>query len=300
MKKLIRPAAEREERKLRYIMFMPAFIVILSLIAFPFSYCLFLSFFEYNIDMPALGMHFSGITNYYKMIFDERFYNGLITSFKLATIALPLEILLGFLAAILIHYRSFKGERIIRISLIIPMVIPPVVVGLVWKMLYNPEFGVINFYLKQLGLNPPAWLSHPQWSLIAIAITDTWQWFPLIALILLAGFDSIPVELIEAAKIDGASYFKIIKHIFVPLIRPLILFAVILRLIDILRMFDIIYVMTGGGPGIATETLHYYAYKIGLSHGGNISYASSLAIFLLFLIEGLALLILKVSRGEKA
>jgi multiple sugar transport system permease protein len=86
----------------------------------------------------------------------------------------------------------------------------------------------------------------------------------------------------------------------VPLIRPLILFAVILRLIDILRMFDIIYVMTGGGPGIATETLHYYAYKIGLSHGGNISYASSLAIFLLFLIEGLALLILKVSRGEKA
>jgi len=289
------------ERKQAYLMFIPAFLIVLSIIVFPFGYCIYLSLFDYNLDMPALGMRFTGLGNYYKMIFDPRVLNGLKVSFQLIAEALTLEFLLGFAVAILIYYRKFRGEKIVRISLIIPMVIPPVVVGLVWKMLYNPDFGIINYYLKRLGFNPPAWLGDPNWVIHAIAIVDTWQWFPLVALILLAGLDSIPIELVEAARVDGASYLSMVRHIFVPLLKPLIALALILRLMDVLRMFDTIYVMTGGGPGVASETLHFYAYKIGLSHGGYISYAAAIAIVLLFMIEFLSTGVLKTFKigGEE-
>lgn len=283
---------------LKYLMFMPALIVTLALIIFPFGYCIFLSLHDYNIELPFLGMKFIGFENYYRLILDPRVHNGMIISLKLIGIALPIEFLLGFLTAILLHYRRFRGEKIVRISLILPVVIPPVVVGLTWKILYNPSFGIINFYLKRLGIVAPSWLTDPQWVIFAIAITDVWQWFPLMALILLAGLDSISIELIEAARVDGASYLNVVRYIFIPSIKPLISFAIILRMIDIFKMFDVIYVMTGGGPGISSETLHFYAYKIGLAHGGNISYASSIALILLFTIELFSIIILR-SLGRR-
>ena len=189
-----------------------------------------------------------------------------------------IELILGFGIALLVDTFSDRTKGILVGVLMLPMVVTPVIVGLVWKLMLNSEHGVINWVLSFLGLRP-AWLG-PQLSLTSIMIVEIWQWTPFVALILIAGLASLPTEPHEAAAIDGATGWQSLVYITLPLLMPVIMLAVLLRLIDALKIFDIIFIMTGGGPGSATETLAIHSYRLGFYFTGWIGRASATAVVL--------------------
>jgi multiple sugar transport system permease protein len=176
------------------------------------------------------------------------------------------------------------------------MVATPVAIALVWMMMYNPTLGVMNYLVSLVGLGPYTWVSNAALVIPALAVVDTWEWTPLITLITLAGLATLPIEPYESAVIDGASAAQMFWRITLPLLRPTIIVALLFRAIDCLKTFDIIYVMTQGGPGFASETLNVYTFQVGLFYF-HMGYASSLLVILFALVLGVSLLLIKVRRG---
>jgi multiple sugar transport system permease protein len=187
-------------------------------------------------------------------------------------------LVLGFGIALLIDSFGERLKGVMVAILMLPMVVTPVIVGLVWKLMLNSEHGVINWALGHIGVRP-AWLG-PELSLTSIMIVEIWQWTPFVALILMAGLASLPSEPHEAAAIDGASGWQSLLYITLPLLMPVIALALLLRLIDVFKIFDIIFIMTGGGPGSTTETLAIHSFRLGFYFTGWIGRASATAVVL--------------------
>jgi len=238
--------------------------------------------------------YFVGLENYVKAFRDEGVHSTLEFTFLLVLLALPIEIILGGFIALFIQ--NLVGEKVVRSSLLLPMMIPAVVVGVIWKMLFNYEYGPVNYLLSLFGVNKIAWFGDPFFARIAVVIMDVWQWTPFIFLVLYAGLQTVPTDLIEAAKVDGGNRWVIFKYIEFPFLRPLFWILIILRLIDILRMFDIVYMTSFGGPGYATHTLSFYIYKVGISFGWDVGYASALSILLLILVTILTNILIRTMR----
>lgn len=208
--------------------------------------------------------------------------------------ALPIEIILGTFIAIFIQ--NMIGERFVRSIILIPMMIPAVVAGVMWKMLFNVEYGPINYLLSFFNIEKIPWLGSSFYSKIAVIIMDIWQWTPFIFLVIYAGIQTIPQDLIEAGKVDGADRWQILRHIEFPMLRPLFWILIILRLVDILKLFDIVYMTTFGGPGYATHSISFYIYKVSVSFGWDIGYGSALSVLLLVVITILTTLLIRVMR----
>lgn len=175
--------------------------------------------------------------------------------------------------------------------------IAPVVVGLMWKFMLDFDTGILNYFIRLIGLNPPNWLGDKDWAIPAITVTDIWQWTPLFTLLLLAGLQSLPREPFEAAKVDGASGWQTFLYLTFPMLRPFILIALLLRTIDILRIFDTVFVMTGGGPGRVTVFVSLFAYRQAFSYY-YVSYGIAAAFAILFVITVLANLLIKMLKSE--
>jgi len=282
-------------------MVLPIIFLFLGLAIIPFGYMIYISFHDYNLAKGGTPV-FIGIQNYISIFQDNVAMSSIRFTILLACVAVPIELGLGI--AIALFIRGILGERIIRSSLLLPMMIPPVVAGIAWKMLYNFEYGPVNYLLSLFGVSQISWLGDYTFSQVGIILIDVWQWTPFLFLILYAGLQSIPRELVEAAEVDGASRFEVTRFVELPLLSPLIGVALIIRVIDVLKIFDIIYMVTWGGPGSATHSLSYYIYKVGVSFGWDIGYASAISLVLLggivalttFLIRGLKL---KESLGFK-
>jgi multiple sugar transport system permease protein len=238
---------------------------------------------------------FIGVGNYKKILTaDPRFREAFFRTLYFSVIAVSVETVLGVGMAVLFN-REFWGRGLVRTLSILPMMATPTAMALVFVMMYHPSLGVLNYLLTLIGLPPFSWTYSSRTALYAVALLDVWEWTPLIMLITLAGLAALPREPYESALIDGATPFQCFYLITLPLLRPILVVAVLFRTIDSLKSFDIIFVMTQGGPSNATETISILLFNQAFAYF-NMGYASSIAVALFSIILGISLIIMKVRR----
>ena len=270
---------------------LPAVIFVAVMVIFPFGYALWLSLLDYRIGQT---LSFVGLGNYKALTADEQFWNGLRLTFILYAGAIVLQLVLGVALGLLLHrLETFKG--LIRTVLVSPFMLPPVVVGMMSIVVLDPGMGVANYLLKSAGLPTSLFLASTDFVIFTVIMIDTWQWTPFVALIVLGGLQSLPTRVYEAAAIDGATGWRRFVYITLPLLGPTILTAAVLRSVDLLRFFDVIYITTQGGPGYASSTLNIYAYRKGFEFS-DIGYASALMITLSSIVFGAVLVFAQLRR----
>ncbi|GHU25803.1 ABC transporter permease [Betaproteobacteria bacterium] len=247
------------DRHLKILFPLPALIFIALLMIFPVLYTFGLSFTNWNLT-SGMPLSFAGLRNYTRVLAEPRFLDALGRTFYFTIFAVLFEVVLGVAIALILN-RAFFGKNLAKLLLLLPLVATPVAVGIVFNLFYDPTIGLVNFVLKSFGLPQGHWISHADSVLPSLIIVDVWQWTPMITLIVLAGLAGLSEEPVEAARVDGASEWQILWHVTIPMVMPVILTATILRLIDALKTYDIIYAMTGGGPGYASETLNIMGFK---------------------------------------
>lgn len=276
------------ETKFPFLMLLPTLIIILAVVAFPLIYSLYLSFTDYRLLSPESGI-FIGFKNYVKLLQDPLFYRVLGNTILLLVVAVNTEFGLGLGIALLLN-REFKARGIVRTLFMLPMMFAPILIGVQFRWLFNDLFGLVNHALIALGVIEKriAWLVHPTYAMLAIMITEIWQNTPFMAILLLAGLQALPKDPFEAARIDGASSLQIFRHITLPLLKPIIVIALTIRSLDVVRIFDIIQIMTGGGPAYRTEVIGTFVYRLAIpdrefAYGLSVSYVS-IIITLIFAI----------------
>ncbi len=235
---------------------------------------------------------FTGIDNYAQLLGDGRFWNALWNTVYFTLVSVALELVLGLIMALLL-VRAFRGRAILYSLVLLPWAMPTVVSARMWEWLYNADYGVLN-YLLGADIN---WLGSPAWAMHAAILVDVWKTTPFVALLLLAGLQTIPRELYAAAAIDGAGPWTTLRRVTLPLLAPLMLVVLIFRTIDAFRVFDTIYVLTGGGPANSTETLSIYAYKV-LFQNLQFGYGSALAVTVLVIVALLTAAYARLLRGS--
>lgn len=282
------------ERHLRILFPLPALIFIALLMIFPVLYTLALSFTNWNLT-SGMPLSFTGLRSYARVLTEARFLDAVWRTFYFTAVAVAAETFLGVAAALILN-RAFAGKSLAKLLLLLPLVATPVAVGIVFNLFYDPTIGLANFVLKTLGLPQGLWISHADSVLPSLIIVDVWQWTPMITLIVLAGLAGLSDEPVEAARVDGASEWQILRHVTIPMVMPVILTAMILRLIDALKTFDIIFAMTGGGPGYASETLNILGFKYSFEYF-RMGQASVIlvALFLIVFLCSLGIMKLRAS-----
>ncbi len=265
------------------LMLLPLLVFVVVIAIYPLLFSFRISLFKYRLTDPNQVQTFVGFGNYVRALSDPIVRSALRVTLMYVAGTVFLEILFGLGLALLLAGES-RTIRTTRAFLLIPMALPPLVVGLVWKSLYNADFGVIPFYLKQLGIavgHGP--LAELKWALPAVILIDVWQWTPLLMIIFLAGLKSLPFEPYEAAYVDGATRWESFLHITLPLLKPTLLVALLLRTMQSFKVFDTIYATTGGGPGSTTTVLNFHIYTVGMTFF-DMGYAAALANILLLVI----------------
>jgi multiple sugar transport system permease protein len=258
---------------------VPIGLYMLVFYLYPMLYDLYISLFDYTLGQER---EFIGLENYGEMLKDEQYLNSLVVTFLFVVSAVSIQLILGFLIALLLNQES-RLMNIIRTIILIPTVFTPLVAGLVWKALYHPDLGLLTYYLRELGINIGRGLTVERGTaLLAVIIVDIWEWTPLMVIIILAGLKSLPTEPFEAAIVDGASRINIFFYITLPLLQPSIIVALLIRTLDVLKVFDIIFAMTRGGPGTATTVANLRIYEVGMEHL-RVGYAASLSNILLLI-----------------
>ncbi|MEN3010638.1 MAG: sugar ABC transporter permease [Candidatus Bipolaricaulaceae bacterium] len=276
----------RFERNIHLWLLLPAALLFLFLTVFPLAYNVYISFHHFHFIRRIFN--FVGSRNYIRLLQDSLFLASIRNTLKFVALATATEVILGTALALLFNAR-LRGRKIMLPLVVLPMMLPTMVVCAVWVMWYDHQFGFLNSALRAFGLGPVPWLSDPKIAMEAVVLVDVWQWTPFVLLLILAGLQSIPDYLYEAAQLDGASGFQMFRHITLPLLSFQIKLAVLLRLIDTFRVFDKVYAMTGGGPGHATETISLYIYREGFRYF-NLGYAGAASLVMVLLVLGLSLL----------
>lgn len=279
------------EKNLRFLFPLPAVLFVGLMMVFPVAYTIVLSFTGWNLT-AADTFGFVGLRSYLRVFGEPRFLDALGRTFGFTFMAVTAETVLGVALALVLH-RNFLGKGLVKMLLLLPLVATPVAIGIVWNLFYDPNIGLLNFMLKALGLPGGAWVSSAETVLPALALVDVWQWTPMITLIVLAGLAGLSSEPYESARVDGASNLQILGRITLPMLLPTILTAMILRSVDALKTFDIIYAMTGGGPGYASETLNILAFKYSFEYF-RMGQASVMLVALFVVVLGFSLGIMKL------
>jgi len=282
------------DRHLHWVFPLPAIAFVALLMVFPVLYTLFLSFTNWNLTSGAPAS-LVGLRSYVRVLTEPRFLDALGRTFLFTILAVAVEGVLGVAVALVLN-RTFVGKSVAKLLLLLPLVATPVAVGIVFNLFYDPTIGFFNFVLTSLGLPPGLWVSHQKTVLVSLVLVDVWQWTPMITLIVLAGLAGLPEEPVEAARIDGASEWQIIRLVTLPMVLPVILTALILRLIDALKTFDIIFAMTGGGPGYASETLNIMGFKYSFEYF-RMGQSAVILVVLFLVVFGCSLAIMKL-RGN--
>ena len=270
----------------------PAVIFAAAMIAFPIGYAVWLALSDVTLGSEP---RFAGFANFARLFADEEFWNGLRITLVLYAISLVLQIALGTWLGLLLARTSF-ARGLVRTVMVSPFMLPPVVVGMMAIVILDPSFGIANWLLARIGLPPGLWLSDPSTVVATVAALDTWQWTPFVALIVMGGYLSLPSDVFEAAEIDGASGWQRFRLVTLPLLLPTIVTAAVLRSVDLLRLFDIIYLTTQGGPGTASTTLNILAYRRGFEFS-DLGYASAIMVTLSSIVLGSVLIFARLRRA---
>jgi multiple sugar transport system permease protein len=291
---LARSAARGPAYARRYWAFaMPAAAVVLLVILFPWVFTIFMSLHDWKVTGET---PFVGLANYTKMLGDERFQWAIVRTlwFTAGTVIAPM--ILGVWAAVCFA-SEFKLRGLARTLFVLPMMATPVAIALVWTMMFHPQLGVLNYLLTSVGLPPSSWVYDSTTVIPTLIMVETWQWTPLVMLIVLGGIASLPQEPYEAAILDGASVWQMFRHITLPLVWPFIMVAAVIRLIDALKTFDTIYVITLGGPGTSSETINILLYQTAFAYY-DLGYGSAIVVVFFLLILGISLLLLRVRQRQ--
>lgn len=283
------------DRTLAWLFIAPTIAVLLALSIYPLFYSIKISLQAESAD----GVRWT-LQNFARLAGDGFFHSALTHTFVYAAIALTVEFFLGLSLALLLN-SQMRGRSIFRAMLLLPMMLPAVVVGVVWRLMLNPNFGAVNGSLKSFGVGTDAltWTASPKLAMASVIIADVWQWTPFMFLILLAGLQSIPQEPYEAALIDGSNPWQTFRHVTLPLLKPAILIALLLRTMDLLRVFDQIFILTEGGPGFATETVSLYIYRTAFRFS-NFGYAAAMSFVLLTLTNVISVGYIKLLQTREA
>lgn len=282
---------------LKRLLLAPAVLIIIGLVIYPFLWAVFLSFNEYSI-LKAAAPVWIGVENYRDILADPEIWNRFAFTGRFVISAVLIELVLGFGIAYFIHSR-FRGKGLFVTLLLMPMMLSPVIVGLFWKYILSNNWGVLNYILSSLfGIDEILWLSTNTYGFWSIVIVDVWMWTPFMMLLILAGLSSVPEYLYESAEVDRASSWFKFTRITLPLSAPLILLAVVFRIIDAFKTVDIVWVLTAGGPGSSTETIAYALYKQAFAFFQT-GRASALAVILLVTVIGLSIILVRVLNRAK-
>lgn len=272
---------------------IPAVLVLLLLNTFPLVYSILLSFHHVNTDTGLTFGH-ATVGNWRVLLHDNNFWSALEFTAIFTVIAVPVEYVIGFCLALLLR-EHLRGGAFFRVLFSIPMMLAPVTIGFMWRMLYDPSNGPIDSVLRGLGLGSPGWLSGSHLAVVSVIIMDIWEWTPLLFLLLLAGLQGIQQEVFDAARIDGANGFQTVMRIVFPIVAPVSIMAIFLRMIDCFGVFGQIFLLTGGGPGTATTSSTLFAFFQGFQTF-NLSYGATISLALLVFVIVVAAVFLLVAR----
>ena len=287
-----------KDRGASYAFLMPTVLLILVLSIFPLIFSLGLAFMSWDLSRLEGGVRFIGLKNFATLISDTRFWNTARVTLFFVVGSVGLQYVLGLGLAMLLN-QEIHFRRFFRVAFLVPMMLTPAAVGYVGRMLFNESQGPINDIIQRLGGPLVPWLSNSRMALPSLILLDTWEWVPFMTIVLLAGLQSLPPELFESARVDGASEWQIFRQIILPMMAPVSVTVILIRALEAFKLFDIVMVMTGGGPGTATETVTMYAYIVGMKNG-NLGYASALAYSLLIMVIIFSTLFLNTLRGRVA
>ena len=262
---------------------IPALVVIAGIIIFPWLFTIWMSLNEWKVGAPTT---FVGLANYMRLPTDPRFVEAVWHTIVYTLLSVILPLLFGTFAATIFH-QKFPLRGFLRGLFIMPMMATPVAIALVWTMMFHPQLGVLNYILSLFGLPAELWVFHPGTVIPSLVMVETWQWTPLIMLIVLGGLSAIPSEPYESARIDGANAWQMFRYITLPLITPFIFVAAMIRMIDAVKSFDIIFAITQGGPGSASETINLYLYSVAFVYY-DVGYGSAIAVVFFVIIVLLA------------
>lgn len=286
-------AAKRNYARRYWYFAAPAAVIVLAVILFPWGFTLVMSVMDWKIGQSPSWV---GLANYTKLFGDERFQLSVLRTIYFTAISVIAPVVLGIAAAVCFH-RKFRFRGLARTIFILPMMATPVAIALVWEMMFFPQGGVLNYLLTSVGLPASQWIYHPSTVIPTLVAVETWQWTPLVMLIVLGGLASLPTDPYEAAILDGANPWQIFRHITLPLVWPFIIVASVIRTIDALKAFDIIYVMTLGGPGTASETINVLLYQTAFAYY-DIGYGSAMVVVFIVMIMMVSAVLLHVRQKE--
>lgn len=282
--------SNKQRIKIGYLFLIPTLIVFLILIAYPVCSTIYLSFCNYRTQTIVNGAEFNGIKNYIKMFQDEEMWSSLLFTIKFTLISVVLETAIGMSCALIMN-RNFKGRGLVCALILVPWCIPTVVSGLMWSYMYAESFGIINYILSVLHIirEPVKWLTDGKWAFLAVIISDVWKTVPYMSLLLLSALKTVSNDYVEAAAVDGAKKVRIFFSIILPNIKPVMMVAVMFRTIQSFRVYDLIKVLTNGGPQGTTKSLTMYAMEQYFTNG-NMGYGAALAVLTLLLSLVIAVL----------
>jgi multiple sugar transport system permease protein len=270
---------------------LPSLLVVSAVIVFPWLFTLWMSVNSWTLGQPRT---FIGFANFVRLAQDMRFWESLWHTTTYTALSVVLPLFLGTLAA-LVFDAKFPFRGLLRGVFVMPMMATPVAVALVWTMMFHPQLGVLNYMLSFIGVGPQEWIYNQFTVIPSLVLVETWQWTPLVMLIVLGGLAAVPREPYESAEIDGANAWQKFRYLTMPMIAPFLMIAVIIRSIDAIKSFDIIYAMTQGGPGTASETINIYLYNTAFAYY-DIGYGSAMAVVFFLIIIALSFVLLMVRQ----
>ena len=281
------------DRRLAWLLVSPALLVTAAVALFPLAWTVWESLHQHDLRMPWLGRPFVGLANYAEILGDGRFWGALLHTLFFAAVTVALELGLGLFLALAMN-QAFRGRGLVRAAVLVPWAIPTVVAALLWRFLFDTQAGIANAALTGLGLldEPIVWFVRAATAWVPVILADVWKTTPFVALLLLAGLQGIDPAIYEAAAVDGAGVWRRLWSVTLPLLKPALAVSLIFRTLDAFRVFDLIYVLTGGGPGTATEPLALYAFN-SLFSNLRFGYGAALSVIVFLVTFLLALLYLK-------
>ncbi|SNB70041.1 carbohydrate ABC transporter membrane protein 1, CUT1 family [Arboricoccus pini] len=265
----------------------PALLITLAVIVFPWVFTGWMSLQNWQVGAER---SFIGLANYARLFSDERFFEATGRTLLYTFLSVLLPLIFGTIAALVFH-EEFPLRGFLRGIVVMPMMATPVAIALVWTMMFHPQLGILNYLLSLLGIPPQLWVFDPGTVIPSLVLVETWQWTPLVMLVVLGGLASLPSEPYESALIDGATWFQRLRFITLPMIVPFLVVAAFLRGVDALKSFDIIFAITQGGPGTASETINIYLYLQAFSFN-DMGYGSAIAVIFMVLVVALTLILL--------
>jgi ABC-type sugar transport system permease subunit len=288
---------EQQEARLAWWLVLPAVGTITLIALFPLGWTIWESVHLHDLRMPWLGRPFVGVEQYVEALHDPRFWGALGHTVFFAVVSVGLELVLGLGPALALN-QAYRGRGLVRAAVLVPWAIPTVVAGLLWRFMFEGQ-GVVNAVLGHMGVlrEPLVWFIHAGTAWVPVILADVWKTTPFVALLLLAGLQNIDASLYEAARIDGASAWRQFRYVTLPLLKPAILVALIFRTLDAFRVFDLIYALTGGGPGTSTEPIALYTFNA-LLQNLRFGYGSALSVIVFAITFGLALVYIRLLGAD--